>query len=280
MHELAQLPDTEYHLISKLVYEKFGINLGEQKRSLIVGRLNKILVQKGFKNFKQYYEYVVNEPSGQALTTLVDRISTNHTFFYREHDHFEYFSEIALPEIVRKLKQQNRRDLRIWCCGCSTGEESYTLAMLCQEYFGRELGMWEIGQLATDISTRALEKAIQGIYPDENAARLPAHLKHTYLQRRPDGDWEVKHQLKEIILYRRLNLIQGSYPFKKKFAIIFCRNVMIYFDKPTREELVRRFSRYMEPGGYLFVGHSESLGRGMHDFRYIKPAIYRKSESA
>jgi chemotaxis protein methyltransferase CheR len=273
---LAKLSDKEYGLISQLVYDKFGINLGEQKRALIVGRLNKVLNQNGFSTFEEYYNYLIKEQSGEALKTLVDRISTNHTFFWRENDHFEYFIKTVLPEMTGALKDQKNRSLKIWCSGCSSGEEPYTLAMLLREYFGASLSSWDTGILATDISSRALDKAVAGVYPEENVSKLPSHLKNAYFKRTADGQLEVIPSLKSMIMYRRLNLIADSYPFKSKFNIIFCRNVMIYFDKPTREALLARYSRYMVDGGYLFIGHSESLGRVSHDFVYVKPAVYRK----
>jgi chemotaxis protein methyltransferase CheR len=274
--ELIRLSDKEYKLISGLVYDKFGINLGEQKRSLIVGRLNKVLKQYGFRSFQEYYDYVLQDNSGAALTTLIDRISTNHTFFNREKDHFEYFSEMAIPEIIRRLKNQNCRDMRIWCAGCSTGEESYTIAMLLLEHLGNELKAWDIGILATDISSRALEKAVNGVYQDENVAKLPPGLKNKYLIRQERGDWMVNDKVRSIVVYRKLNLMGESYPFKGRFQTIFCRNVMIYFDKPTREALVARFHRYLDDDGFLFIGHSETLGRDSRSFRYLKPALYQR----
>lgn len=275
--ELVQLTDKEYRLISGLVYERFGINLGEQKRSLIIGRLNKVLRQYGFRTFKEYYDYVLSDNTGAALTTLIDRISTNHTFFYRENDHFEYFSEIVLPEIIANLKNRRRHDIRIWCAGCSTGEESYTLAMILLEQLGNEFKQWDPGILATDISTRALDKAVAGVYQDENVEKMPASLKNKYFVRQNGQTWKVSEQVKSLVTYRKLNLIDEIYPFRKKFQTIFCRNVMIYFDKPTRDGLVERFYRYMEDGGYLFIGHSETLGRNHPSFRYLKPALYRKA---
>lgn len=273
---LTQLSDKEYGLISQLVYDKFGINLGEQKRALIVGRLNKVLHENGFETFEEYYHYLIEEKTGEGLKTLVDRISTNHTFFNREFEHFTYLTDIVLPEFVAGSKNVKNRSLKIWCAGCSSGEEPYTLAMLLREFFGHAISGLDTGILATDISSQALDKAMKGIYANENVSKLPAHLKNTYFKKIEDDQWEVVPQVKSMVLYRRLNLIADNYPFKNKFQIIFCRNVMIYFDKPTREALLARYSRYLDDGGYLFIGHSESLGRISHDFVYVKPAIYRK----
>ncbi len=276
MSLLTQLSDKEFSQISGLVYDRFGISLGDQKRSLIVGRLNKVLHQNGFDTFEQYYEHLLSEQTGEALKVLVDRISTNHTFFYREPDHFEYLKDKVLPEISADKKKQGGKSLKIWCAGCSSGEESYTLAMIFHEFFGGDISSWDLGILATDISSQVLSKAQNGVYAPENVSRLPASLKLGYFEHRKDGQWEVKKRVRDLVLYRRLNLIADDYPFKGKFRIIFCRNVMIYFDKPTREALLRRFSRYLDDKGYLFIGHSESLGRSTGDFTYVKPAIYQK----
>ena len=272
----TSLTDKEYKLISNLVYNKSGINLGEQKKALIAGRLNKILRQLNFDSFMQYYDYLLGDATGQSLTTLIDRISTNHTFFNRENDHFDYFSKIALPEIANRLKAQRTKAIRIWCAGCSSGEESYTLAMLLLEHFGKEAGFWDLGILATDISTVALDKAKAGIYAPENISKLSPQLRNKHFNRLPDGSFQVDEKLKKIVLYRQFNLINEMYPFKKQFQIIFCRNVMIYFDKPTRATLTKKFHKFTEDEGYLFIGHSETLGRDNSLYRYVKPALYKK----
>ncbi len=277
--ELTKLSDREYKLISQLVYEKSGINLGEQKRALIAGRLNKVLRQNGFDSFQQYYDHISNDPTGTSLTTLIDRISTNHTFFNRENDHFEFFSTKAVPHMVEMMKGRSKKEMRIWCAGCSSGEEPYTLAMLLLEYFGREASFWDLGILATDISTHALDKAMAGVYYPENVNKLPTKLKSKYFKQVAGGNWAVTDKIKSMVLYRKLNLMREEYPFKSKFQSIFCRNVMIYFDKPTRKALVDRFARYTDNTGYLFIGHSETLGRDDLSYRYIRPAVYQKDGS-
>lgn len=271
-----ELTGEELNLISNLVYTRFGIVLGERKRALIIGRLQKILRSSQFSNFRDYYDYVMNESSGNALLTLIDRISTNHTFFYRENDHFEYFSKVVLPEIAEQYSKTSRKKLKIWVPGCSSGEEPYTLAILLLDFFGSALSEWDAGILATDISTGALKKSIAGIYEAENVEHLPRKYILKYFVKRHDGTYMANDAVKKLVLYRRLNLIQDSYPFKGTFNIIFCRNVMIYFDNETRQNLVARFARYSDPSAYLFIGHSESIGRNDPNYRYIQPAIYRK----
>ena len=268
------LSDREYRLISDLVYRTVGIHLDEHKKALIVGRLQKFLREKEFSNFSQYYDYVNSDPTGQTLKALVTSISTNHTFFFRESDHFTFFLNNVLPQITETLKKHRSRDLRIWCAGCSSGEEPYTLAMYLLDFFGSESRLWEMGVLATDISDTVLEKAKKAIYSDENVSKIPLPFKNKYFSRHDHNNWIVENQVKELVLFRKLNLMRESYPFKGKFHVIFCRNVMIYFDKQTQNKLIQRFYSYTEPGGYLFIGHSESLSRDNCPYTYVKPAVY------
>ncbi len=274
--EALRLSDEEFNLISSLVYNKFGIKLGEQKRALIIGRLQKVLHSGGFLNFKDYYHHVVNEPSGTALLTLVDKISTNHTFFFRENEHFDFLSGNILPNIIKEIQNRNKPAVRIWCAGCSSGEEPYTFAMVLSEFFKSNIGDIDIGILATDISVSALEKAVAGIYPAERMELVPPAYRKKYFTPLKDGNWEVKSTLKEMVLFRRLNLIRPDFPFKNLFQLISCRNVMIYFDKETQRALISRFHRYTEPNGFLFIGHSETLDRSAGLYKYIMPSIYQK----
>ncbi len=280
MQGLMKLSDREFKQIRDLVYSRFGINLTDQKRSLVVGRLNSMLRKKNIGSFQDYYDLVMNDSSGALLSELVDRISTNHTFFNREKDHFEYFKNTVLPELEANPVPGSENAIRIWVAGSSSGEEPYMLAMLVREYFQSRLSSFEVGILATDISTTALQKAVTGLYTDDNVSKLPKNMLHKYFKKQGDGFWEINKQIKDMVLYRRLNLMQDKYPFKGKFHVIFCRNVMIYFDAPTRQALVARYHRYMHPNGYLFIGHSETLGRTGHPFRYLMPAVYRKEETA
>lgn len=273
---MMAISDHEFAGLRDLIHQRFGINLTEQKRSLLVGRLQKLMRTLGFNSFSQYIEYLTQDKSEQGLSELVDLISTNHTYFNREKDHFDYFSETAFPAIVENLKRQNRRDLRIWCAGSSTGEEPYTLMMLMMEHLGSDYKNWDAGLLATDISDRALTAARAGVYPRDRVEQLPANLRNKYFTPADQGHLAVKEQVKKEVTYRRFNLMNTQFPFKKPFQIIFCRNVMIYFDQPTRDALVARFHKFIEPGGYLFIGHSETLGRTQTLFRYLEPALYQK----
>ena len=265
------LTDTEFKKIATLVYDSFGITLNDSKRSLVVNRLNKMLRERGFETFLQYYNHLVNDKSGQELQQLANSISTNHTFFNRESGHFDYYLKTALPEVVKTIKDN---DLRVWCAASSTGEEPYTLAMLQQEFFGHNYKSWKAGLLATDISEKALSKANTGIYPKDEVSKLPPNLKNNYFSKIGDK-YMVKPEVKSEVAFRKLNLVK-PFQFKKPFHIIFCRNVMIYFDQPTKDDLIKRMYDYTMPGGYLFIGHSETIPRHNCPYKFIMPAVYRK----
>ena len=274
MTNLISLTNSEYERIRDLVYSRFGINLTEQKKSLIVGRLQKVLRQYNFNSFSDYLDHILNDATGEAVVTLVNRITTNHTFFYRENDHFDFFVQNVIPELVKNAASDKK--IRIWCAGCSSGEEPYTIAMMISEYFKSGLGNWDIGILATDISNKVLDIAKTGIYTIENRSRLPEHLQRRYFKKQSENEASVVTEIRKLILFRRFNLMRNDFPFRGKFHVIFCRNVMIYFDNPTKKALVQRFYEFTRPLGYLFVGHSETLGRLEYGYQYIRPAVYRK----
>ncbi len=278
VHSMMSISDKEFAQLRDLIHRRFGINLTEQKRSLLVGRLQKLMRKLDLATFSQYYDYLTEDSSEKGLSELVDLISTNHTYFNREKDHFDYFSTTALPTIIEQLKRQKRKDLRIWCAGCSTGEEPYTLLMLMREYLGNEYSSWDAGILATDISDRALSIAKRGTYGSDRVMQLPETLQRKYFTPAAAGELAVCEQIKKEATFRRFNLMNTTFPFKKPFQMIFCRNVMIYFDQPTREALVSRYHQHTEPGGYLFIGHSETLGRSQNLYKYLKPALYQKGE--
>jgi chemotaxis protein methyltransferase CheR len=275
---LIEISSSEFKLISDLVYSRFGINLTDKKKALVKGRLNKLLKQLGFESFKSYYDYVINDKTGQSLLTLVDKISTNHSFFFREKSHFVFLSDILLPQLVDKKKLEKSNIIRIWCAGCAQGEEPFTIAMLMKEYFGSDITGWDIGILATDISKEALTQAIEGKYSKEKISEVPITLRNKYFKFTDNDYVKVNDDIKKMILFKRLNLMNENLPFKGNFDIIFCRNVMIYFDQITKENLVKKFYKFTNDGGYLFVGHSESLLRETCPYKYIKPAIYCKRD--
>ena len=272
---IIEINDSEFRKISQLVYTKFGINLTDKKKALVRGRLNKLLKEMGYTSFREYYDSVVGDQSNTRLMAMVDRISTNHTYFYRESDHFVYLKDHVFPELDSSLRDPVH-DLRIWSSGCASGEEAYTIAMLLMEHYGKKILTGKPVILATDISDTALANASRGVYPLEKVSLLPPHLSHKYLKKEEPGFVSVHDDLKKMILFRRLNFMNQSFPFKGKFHIVFCRNVMIYFDNETKNALIEKFHRYMHNDSLFFIGHSESLGRNSDLFTFIQPALYRR----
>ncbi len=267
------ITDAEFKKLASYIKDNYGINLKEEKKTLVTGRLHNVLVQNKLESFSEYFDYILGDSSGEAAATLVNKITTNHTFFMREADHFYYFRDQVLPFLKKTVKD---KDLRIWSAGCSTGEEPYTLAMMIDEFFGKEKVWWDTKVLATDISGHVLDTARRGVYSNERIATLPSHWKQGYFKKLDDEKSVVAEKIKNEVIYRKFNLMEQRFPFKRKFHVIFCRNVMIYFDIPTKNNLINKFYDAMEPGGHLFVGHSESLNREETDFKYIMPAVYRK----
>ncbi|MGE5677881.1 MAG: CheR family methyltransferase, partial [Pseudomonadota bacterium] len=247
------ITDKEFKQLADYIKMNYGINLKKEKQTLVMGRLANVLSVKGFKSFSDYYDYVVADRTGEAVITLVDRITTNHTFFMREPEHFYFFKDQVLPYLSGTVKD---KDLRIWCAACSSGEESYTLAMILDEYFGNEKGAWDTKVLATDISDKVLTIARNGIYSKERIAPLPANWRLGYFSKLDNENLVVSEKIKNEVIYRKLNLMEERFPFKRRFHTIFIRNVMIYFDNETKEKLVNKLYDQMEPGGYLFIGHS------------------------
>ncbi|PIE23082.1 MAG: chemotaxis protein CheR [Planctomycetota bacterium] len=270
----CQISDQEFEALSRLVYERAGIQLPEFKKALLVGRLQKILRTNGFNSFNDYYNYVIGDETGAALSELIDRISTNHTFFLREPAHFDFFRDHALPEA--RERHANDRDLRVWCAASSTGEEPYTLQILMREFFGQEYSRWSAGLLATDISSRVLDLAREGIYDEEQVAPLPKQWLQKWFQQLDSEHFQVKSELRSDLTLRRFNLMNKKLPFHKPFDAIFCRNVMIYFDAATKEDLVGRLAEALVPDGYLFIGHAESIGRNQPLLRYVQPSTYQR----
>ncbi len=270
MHTIT---DKEFRRLSGFIEEHYGIHLKDEKRALVTGRLQNVLAQKKFNGFSEYFNYIISDKTGEAAITLIDKITTNHTYFMREANHFTYFRDRVLPYLVNKCRD---KDLRIWSAGCSTGEEPSTLVMIMDEYLGQEKKSWDTKVLATDISSKVLDIAKKGSYINESIAALPHHWRLNYFKKIDAEKAVLTDKIKNEVIYRKLNLMDKTFPFKKRFHVIFCRNVMIYFNNETKMELVRKFYDLTEPGGYLFIGHSESLNREETKYKYIIPAVYRK----
>jgi chemotaxis protein methyltransferase CheR len=262
----------EFQRFQALIYDKSGITLSDQKQTLLASRLSRRVRDLGLSTFTEYYEKVTKDPSPDEFTQMLDLISTNKTDFFREPKHFEFLRDTIVPGLGRD------RRIRIWSSACSTGEEPYTIAMTLFESV-QNPEQWEFKVLASDLSTRVLAKAAAGVYDEERFRDVPPDVLHRhFLRGRGDmaGQFKVKPHLAAAIQFRRINLMDDRFPIKMPLDLIFCRNVMIYFDRPTQETLVNKFHQYLKPGGYLFIGHSESLQWLKHPFKAIVPTVYQK----
>ncbi|MDD4156451.1 MAG: protein-glutamate O-methyltransferase [Candidatus Cloacimonetes bacterium] len=265
------ISDNDFALFSKLVYERTGINLHFGKKQLLQSRVNKILRIRGIPSYRAYYELIKKDNSEKELMEFINLISTNVTHFFREIKHFEFLKNIWYPEFLKN----NDKMINIWSSACSSGEEPYSIAITLKELLSHKHN-FEI--LATDISTKVLSIAQRGIYPLSSLEKVSPMITKKYFfegKNSAKGYVKIKDELKQHIVFEKLNLIE---PFKlsSKYDVIFCRNVMIYFDTKVKELIINKMYNFMNTGSYLMIGHSESLNGISHSFKYIMPAIYKK----
>ncbi len=267
------LKDSEAHDLIALIYQHSGIVLTHDKKSLISSRLHKRLKALGILSFRKYLDYLSDSPAGSAeMIAMIDEITTNKTEFFRENQHFDFLVSDILP----KIAMSDWSVLNFWSAGCSTGEEPYSLAMVLAEYFGTAR---KFTILATDLSTRALRTAHQAVYPNTLAASIPVNLRRKYTltgHGSQAGRFRIVPELRERVTFDRINLIAPDWQIPGAMNVVFCRNVMIYFDATTRGGIVTKFRRHLKAGGHLFIGHSETLGgidRGL-GFVQVKPTVY------
>jgi chemotaxis protein methyltransferase CheR len=266
-----ELSDEQFAKIKQLLYRVCGIDLKAGKEGLVRSRLSKRLRTLGIGSFEAYLEYVEGDEAQQELYALVDAMTTNKTSFFREKQHFDFLAQELLPQ------WESRSTLRLWSAACSSGEEPLTLAMVLREAMG-DMGSRDVRVLATDISDNMLKVARAGVYDDERLADVPPELRRKYftcVEASSSRRYEAKASLKDLLHYARLNLMD-AWPVRGPFDVIFCRNVMIYFDKKTQADLIGRFCDLLRPGGHLFVGHAESLTGISHSLRYVQPALYMR----
>ncbi|NUM52768.1 MAG: methyltransferase domain-containing protein [Candidatus Hydrogenedentes bacterium] len=255
-----------------LIYQKCGIALGDQKEALVSARIAKRMCALNIESQEAYYNAVVKDTTGAELVRFIDAISTNYTSFFREPIHFD-----MLTRMLAAWKAQGQRRFRIWCAAASTGEEPYTLAITVNEAIG-SLGV-DVKILATDISTRVLQKCQEGRYDGNRMSGVRHDLRHKYFEEvRENGQavFEARDTLRTLLVFRRLNLSAPPFPMRGPFDAVFCRNVMIYFDSDVRTRLVSEIHRLLKPGGYLMVGHAESLTGLDTGFRPVRPSVYVK----
>ena len=266
------ISDKEFKLFADLVYTKTGINLFDgNKKQLIQSRVSKVLRKRDIPSYKAYYDIIQADNSGDELMEFINLISTNVTNFFREEKHFDFMKAVWHPH----FHYRHSEPVRIWCAASSSGEEPYSISITMQELVGDK---YPYDIFATDISTKVLTLAKKAIYPDKAVENLDKNLVRKYFQKgsgNAAGYVKVKPAVASHVRFDKLNLIE-PFTHKVNYDMIFCRNVMIYFDGPTKEKIINRFYDFMHPGAYLMIGHSESLNGLKHPFQYVQPATYRK----
>ncbi|HDH05493.1 MAG TPA: chemotaxis protein CheR [Nitrospirae bacterium] len=279
----AALSERDFKRLSKFIHSECGIKMPDSKKTMLESRLQKRLRRLKLASFTEYCDYLFS-PQGieNELVHMIDVVTTNKTDFFREPGHFDYLAQKALPELIAVHGAGIRKELMVWSAGCSTGEEPYTLAIVLSEFAERCPGFkFRYLILATDISTEVLEKAKHGIYEHDKVNPLPPGMKKKYLLRgknKSSGLVRIAPDLRSNVRFRRLNFLEGDFGMREHMDIIFCRNVIIYFDRPTQEKLLSRFCSHLGPGGYIFMGHSETL-HGMNlPLLQVAPTIYRKQK--
>jgi chemotaxis protein methyltransferase CheR len=274
----ARLSDADLSRIVRLVYERSGITLHSGKRALVLARLQKRLRSGGFTSFGAYLEHVERDQSGAEVTLLLDAIATNHTSFFREPQHFDFLKATVLPAIG------TGRQIRVWSAACSSGEEPVTIAITLLDALAAPKPPGEGGPppsirlLATDLSTKALSAAASGVYKMERVANVPMDVLRRHFQKglgEQAGTARVAPHVRKLIEYRQLNFLDAA-DLNERFDVIFCRNVMIYFDRDVQQRVVSLLERHLVPGGYFFISHSESLNGTTHGMRWVAPAVYQK----
>ena len=263
------ISDTDFQRLAAFIQKNYGINLS-QKRQLITGRLSATIRQQGYHSFSEFVDHLLKEKDEAEITLVLNKLTTNYTFFMREKEHLDFFCKNIIPQLVHR--HQKDKVLSIWSAGCSTGEEPYNISMFLFDYLGSQAKYWDTRILATDISEQALAAAKRGIYelPDS----IPSGWKNKYFQDNGNGTHTVTPAVRNNVIFQRFNLMDPI-RFRRSFDVIFCRNVMIYFDQPTKDALVQRFYNATVPGGYFLISYSENLSPKT-PYRRLAPATFQK----
>lgn len=269
---MFEVREEDFVKLANFMLKEYGINL-TKKKHLIQSRLNAVLATGRFEDFHAYSEYITSGRASQSdLRIIINKLTTNHTYFMRENAHFDYFTNEILPELEKKYS--SKKSLSIWSAGCSSGQEPYTMSILLFEYFGNRRKDWDLRILATDISNHVMSIAKKATYTGEEIKDLPAEWRNKYMTKNGD-QYTFIPEIRKNVIFREFNLMD-SIKFKIPFDVIFCRNVMIYFENDTKNAVVNRFYDATNPGGYLLIGQSETLAKDATKYRYVAPAIYRK----
>lgn len=273
----TDMSDEDYQELADLIRRSFGIELRESKRTLVLGRLYPLLEKYGFRTHTEGMRAVRQDTSGVLLSELANALSTNHTAFYRESQHFNLLSSTVLPALEEAKTAAGDKDLRIWCAACATGEEAYTILFTMLNYFSGRYAAWKAGLLATDISRQALDVARKATYTGQQVQEVPGPALVRWFDQIGDDTFVVKKEVRDEVTFRRFNLMTQTYPFRQPFDCIFCRNVMMYFPHDICMRLLRRLREWIVPGGFLFVGHSEAVVHGLDGWEYVAPSLYRRT---
>lgn len=275
----AILKDKEFQRFSAFIYDKVGIKLPPAKKTMLEARMLKRLKSLGLTGFEAYADFVFSrEGQENEMVHLIDVVTTNKTDFFREPAHFDYLIRNVLPAIIASRSDCIRDPIRIWSAGCSSGEEPYTLAMVLSQ-LAEARGDFRFSILASDISSRILEQAIKAIYPEDRIDPIPDRFKRKYLLRSTDRTSSLVRicpEIRSLVTFQRINFMGDDLGVRQKMDIIFCRNVVIYFDKATQQTLMGKFHHHLSDSGILFLGHSESLNGLDVDFQAVASTIYRK----
>ena len=267
---IQTISDEDFRKLTNFIKSQYGITL-EAKRQLVTSRLSSLLAEQGCNDFSQFVTQLLKERDPQKIEQVLNRLTTNYTFFMRETEHFDFFVKTILPELVRR--HQRDKVMAIWSAGCSSGEEPYNLSIYIKEFLGAQAGQWDTRILATDISQKALASAKKGIY--ELPDTVPANWRKRYFTPvKGTSQFMVAPEIRNNVIFQTFNLMDPI-KFRLKFDVIFCRNVMIYFDQPTKDALVRRFYDATVPGGYLMISHSENLGQN-NPYQTVAPSTFQK----
>ena len=268
---MLKLTDDDFNRLVAYMKKNYGINL-DKKRILIEGRLSNTVTQRGFKSFKEFIDFAFADKTGNETMQLVNKLTTNHTFFMREPEHFEFLKSTIMPQMEKE--NAATRTLNFWCAASSTGQEPYTLVMTIDDYFGAKASAWNVKLLATDLDTEVLKVAQAGIYSADMLKDVPKHWMTKYFTKLPDGRFQVIERLRKQITYKQFNLMDRIVA-QRPYDFISCRNVMIYFEQETKNALIERFFDVTRENGYLYIGHAESVGKNTR-YTYVKPAVYKK----
>ncbi len=268
------MTEVEFNRLVEFLESRYGINLAS-KKVIVQGRLDNYIARQGYASYGEYLNAVERDKSGHELQNMLNILTTNHTYFWREPDHFVFLRDVILPWIVKK--EQNTHDIRIWSGASSSGEEPYTIAMVIKDFLGLNYGKWDSTLLATDLSSEVLRYAMNGVYLKEKIEVLPEVWQRSNFKRVDEFNYRVSDDIRKNVMFRQFNLMD-DFPFKKRMHCVFLRNVMIYFSAETKRNLVNKIYNILEPGGYLIIGNTENIDKDATQLEYVRPSIFRKVE--